>query len=448
METLEKTIHREYNEAETEIDLSSHEYNNIGLFPSIENELGNLELGNNLQEKEIVSLMYTLHSITLQVEYLKKQINEIHKKTNLSTKASPLKESKSLNSSTLNTSIISRGNLNKSKIFETEKVKKLSISKNKYNLMSPTVSININSGCNIYLKLDKNSPRNLNEKSTLKIEKSVSIDKNNILSKNKSTSNNSYSTKHKISIAQKIDKKKESVLTTMTKFQIKNSPAPQRTITNSKSILTTKTSTFKRKIENKIRNENIININESSKNILSVFPTESDFSQRTSYKFEPKRKHVKDPHSSTNNPNITEITSLNFDCHSSFKSEDTSFHQNTQSFNSELLKYIKPRQLFSSTSNNVYFNNNVYSFISNLNYKSIYEKIFSFLGIRNKLKNITRELRNSFIEINCKKIQIIKEIKNKELEECRADKTLDLVLELEILNHKEERLRGFVKSIV
>ena len=86
--------------------------------------------------------------------------------------------------------------------------------------------------------------------------------------------------------------------------------------------------------------------------------------------------------------------------------------------------------------------------MANLNYKPIYENIFSFLGVKNKLKNTTRELRNSFIELQCKKIVKIKNLRNKELEECRADQTLDLVLEIEILNHKEEKLKGLIRMIL
>jgi hypothetical protein len=450
---------------------------------NFKNQTIDLEKSSTLQEKELLDLMFTLHTMSSEIENIKKEVtisnlNNTHNTYNVNRKKNINIETVSTdgfsNNSKLNMSTmsnVSRRSISKSRMNSSSKelgMNKTTV-KDKFNLMSPKVSINIGfeeesntSSNNFNRSVDRRNMRSIDLKEKQKnyadkLKNTItkkelapqSIKKITPISAEESSSGN---VSLKATPKRNENKKKEIV------YSNSNNGNSTKNNATKSNLNATYSHTYKKQQSNgsgtispltENKNKTMkIKPNLDKERILSSTTLTAVNPSRVSFKFEPKKRVSmlgKD------------VEDLNENQKSSFKSDENintntkiiNVNQHTRASSDHNMQNIKPKQLhfsnFNTHSNNN-SDNKIFSFISNFKNKPIFTHVLNFLNPnKNKLKNISNSFRYSYIEQQIKKMEEIKSLKKNQLEEEGGGKnSLELILEMEILSHKEDKLKGLL----
>lgn len=391
--------------------------------------LENLEQSYLLKEKQVLDLMFKFHNVKLITEEIQKQYPDpkLLKKTTIGFGTRKLNDLNKLNNSTISKASktskrsVSSTTTTKSKLVATDFEKK-----DKYKLVSPKVSINIG------FSKGKNEMSQSRDRRAVK-----SSDTNMATVKLNSSTSNLMNTN--------ITPMNKTSYTKLNDSKSSQKNIPSRTIHTKNngraSLSTNETSTINDKL--KKSQKDIKNLIQTSNNIMNN--TISTSMQRLSYKFEPKKKPSTQS-SQNDNPfefsshKNTKIPSMNEETLNVVVTNNGSSSQfilNTHSRSNSDQIAIKNRLKSLESKFDKFFNNEK-------NYQ-IYDIIILFSNNKNKIKNISRFIRYAYINIQIKKIEnIIYEKSNDEYKS--KHNALEVILELEILSHKLDKLKQYLKS--
>jgi len=427
------------------------------------------EKSSESQEREIVNLMFSFDNLKKDLEDLYNILPLVainlsnSKHTRTLTDSKPAELLNESYSSVLNTSIRSYSSINKFRMnpkANSSTKKELAVKEN-FGIFSPKVSINISENpANIPKeKLNLNEIRTILYKiidPTMNVHAKPSIDlKTNTFNiTNRQTSNLTNSKNNYPTTPQKNENliKKIEIPATNSIKSLKEDPKTlNKKLKNNSSNCSNKSTKKNSAVtSSKTLNKFLTNQNEkrpSNKNI-------TDEIKRINYKLEPKK--ILD----TNKKNVGKLTNLN-DLENHPQKSLSLFKNNSNESNSVRILNELSRNCSNPFSNDqdkkkdenesINYTIDKIFFFKNPKNKIIFTNIFSFLNIKNKLKNMNKILRLSFIEVQMMKIKKLLKEKNQKIEEAKLfnkSNVLELILEMEILSHRESKMKTFLNHYI
>lgn len=408
-----------------------NEIKNEYLNSKFDSVLDTLEENHNKKETVILALMFSLHSLSNELDNLKKSLPVKPPRRLLNLESKNLAD---LNNDKLNSSVMSRRSISRSRMLNKDKENSVKNVKDKFGVLSPKVSINIGLGGDKQTEPNRRNVKSI-EKDKLNAKVYTKRNLNTISASSTSNTINTKSNSNKQLKAHSSAKK------------LSESKGKHNQSDNDNLKITPKRD---REMHSKVNKDFLSHTTGANKNGMKKMLQEgaSAHQNKVSFKFEPKKRTSTANKEISQNPyNPFEVSNMKV----SFKSEEnkdkeTSLaqtHSRANSDNCNSNNGFKPKQLFKDDSDN-----KIETFLtcSLPNHENVFKHIFSFLTVNNKLKNVNRLLRNAFLNLNIGRIAEIKVSKRKALEEDNnnINSNLESILELEILTHREEKMKSLL----